>query len=173
MEADRRDLTRFKKLTDRDMDNIKIRRINKMNRSEMAVNKFKEGYNCAQSVLFCYADDLNISQDHALRIATGFGAGMGRKQEVCGAISGGILVLNHVYGRGENEDKQKQDLTYSKVRELIDEFEKKYGTVNCKKLLDGCELLTPEGQEQFSKKSLIEDCYEYVEYTVTLLDELI
>lgn len=143
-----------------------------MSRSETAVSKFKEGYNCAQSVLFCYAEDLNISKDHALRIANGFGAGMGRKQEVCGAISSGILVLNHIYGRGENEEKDKQDLLYSKVRDLIDGFEKKYGTINCKKLLDDCELMTPEGKEQFSSNNLVENCYEYVEYMVTLLDEL-
>lgn len=144
-----------------------------MNRSEIAVNKFKEGYNCAQSVLFCYADLLNISKDSALRIANGFGAGMGRKQEVCGAISGGILVLNHIYGRGENEDKQKQDLTYSKVRYLIDSFEKKYNRINCKKLLDGCELLTTDGQEKFKTNNLIDKCYGYVEYTVKLLEEII
>ncbi len=143
-----------------------------MNRSEMAVNKFKEGYNCAQSVLFSFAEDLHISKDHALRIANGFGSGMGRKQEVCGAVSGGILVLNHLYGRGENEDKDQQNLLYAKVRDLMDGFERKFGTVNCKKLLGGCELMTPEGQEQFSANNLIEDCYGYVAYTVTLLEEL-
>lgn len=144
-----------------------------MSRSEVAVNKFKEGYNCAQSVLFSYAEKLNISKDIALRISNGFGAGMGRKQEVCGAISGGILVLNHIYGRGENEDKKKQDLTYSKVRDLMNRFEHKYGTVNCKKLLGDCELLTEEGQKKFKSNNLIEKCYEYVAYTVKLLDEII
>lgn len=144
-----------------------------MNHSDIAVNQFKKGYNCAQSVLYSYAEHLNISGDTALRISCGFGAGMGRTQEVCGAISGGILVLNHIYGRGENEDKQKQELTYLKVRELIQKFEIKYGTVNCKSLLDGCELLTTEGKEKFQSNHLIEKCYEYVEYTVKLLDEII
>ena len=144
-----------------------------MNHSDIAVNQFKKGYNCAQSVLYSYAEYLNISRDTALRISCGFGAGMGRTQEVCGAISGGILVLNHLYGRGENEDKQKQELTYLKVKELIQKFEKKYGTVNCKSLLDGCELLTTEGKETFQSNHLIEKCYEYVEYTVKLLDEII
>jgi len=103
-----------------------------MNHSDIVVNQFKKGYNCAQSVLYSYAEHLNISGDTALRMSCGFGAGMGRTQEVCGAVSGGILVLNHIYGRGESEDKQKQELTYLKVRELIQKFEKKYGTVNCK-----------------------------------------
>ncbi len=144
-----------------------------MDKSEIAVNKFKDGYNCAQSVLFSYADKLNISRDLALKMANGFGGGIGRKQEVCGALSGGILVLNLIYGRGENEDKQKQEIVYSLVRELMDKFEEKYGSVNCKKLLDGCELMTSEGQEQFKSNKLIEKCYDYVEFTVRALDEII
>jgi C_GCAxxG_C_C family probable redox protein len=143
-----------------------------MDKSEIAVNKFKDGYNCAQSVLFSYADKLNISRDLALKMANGFGGGMGRKQEVCGALSGGILVLNLIYGRGENEEKQKQEIVYSLVRELMDKFEEKYGSVNCKKLLDGCELMTSEGQEQFKSNKLIEKCYDYVEFTVRALDEI-
>ena len=144
-----------------------------MDKSEIAVNKFKDGYNCAQSVLFSYADKLNISRDLALKMANGFGGGIGRKQEVCGALSGGILVLNLIYGRGENEEKQKQEIVYSLVRELMDKFEEKYGSVNCKKLLDGCELMTSEGQEQFKSNKLIEKCYDYVEFTVRALDEII
>ena len=143
-----------------------------MNRSEIAVNKFKEGYNCAQSVLFSYADKLNISNNLALQLSNGFGAGMGRKQEVCGALSGGILVLSLLYGRSENEDKQKQDITYSKVRDLMDKFKEKYTTINCKNLLDGCELLTPEGQDRFKSDKMIEKCYQYVYAVVKILDEI-
>lgn len=144
-----------------------------MSYSEIAVNKFKEGFNCAQSVLYCYAEKLNISKDIALRISSGFGAGMGRKQEVCGAISGAILVLNLLYGRGEKDEKQKQDINYSKVRELITRFENIHGTINCKKLLDGCDLLTAVGQEKFKLENLIENCYKYVEDTVKILYEII
>lgn len=105
-----------------------------MYRTEKAVNKFKEGFNCAQSVLFSYAEDLNISEGHALRIANGFGSGMGRKQEICGAVSGGILVLNHLYG---SEKAKDNDELYAKVRAFMYGFEKKFGSVNCKKLLGG------------------------------------
>ncbi len=143
-----------------------------MNRGEIGVNKFKEGYNCAQSVLFSYVNKLNISENFALKIANGFGAGMGRKQEVCGAISGGILVLNVLYGRGENEAKEKQEILYSKVRELIDRFEEQFKTVTCLNLLDDCRLLTPEGQERFTSDNMINKCYEYVDFTIKVLEEL-
>ena len=144
-----------------------------MNRRETAVSKFKEGYCCAQSVLFSYAERLNISTDMALKMADGFGAGMGRKQKVCGAISGAILALNLLYGRGENDDEDQHEFAYSKVKDLIDKFEAKNGTATCKELLHGCDLLTPEGQDTFKTQNMIEQCYGYVDDTVAILEELI
>src|ERR1035441_4030849 len=62
-------------------------------RTDIAVEKFLAGYNCAQAVLYSFCDDLGFGKDTALRLACGFGAGMARKQEVCGAITGGIIAL--------------------------------------------------------------------------------
>ena len=50
-------------------------------RSEVAVEKFLSGYNCAQSVLYSYCDDFQFDQNTALKLACGLGAGMGRKEE--------------------------------------------------------------------------------------------
>lgn len=144
-----------------------------MKRSDKAVQKFKDGYNCAQSVLFSFADILEISEDYAVRIATGFGAGMGRKQEVCGAVSGAILVLNHLYGRGDNENKEKQNDTYAIVRNFMNRFVEKNGTTYCKTLLNGCDLLTENGVEKFKSENLVEQCYGYVADAVEILDEII
>jgi len=148
-----------------------------MGKSKIAVEKFKEGYNCVRSILHSYAEDLSMSKDLALKISDGFGAGMGRKQEVCGAISGGIMILGMLYGRGENEDKQKQEKTYSKIRKFIDLFEKEYGTINCKKLLNGCELMTPEVQMRFKEENLKEKCHGYchgyIEQAGKILEKII
>jgi C_GCAxxG_C_C family probable redox protein len=143
-----------------------------MKKAEKAVAKFKEGYNCSQSVLFGFSEELNINKDMALRIANGFGAGMGRKQEVCGAISGAIMVLGLLYGRSENEGKEKQERTYAKVQDLMDEFKKEYGTVNCRELLGGCNLLTPEGQKLFADNKLIEKCHDYVRSACEIIERI-
>ncbi len=150
----------------------KIEWAEKMNRSEMAVNKFREGFNCTQSVLYSYADELGLSKDLATKIATGFGGGMGRKQEVCGAVTGALMVIGLIYGRGTEEGKEKQEITYSKVQFFIDSFISEFGTVNCKSLLDGCCLLDPEGQKTFKDNKLIDRCYEFVSASCRILDQI-
>ena len=143
-----------------------------MTNSERAVNKFKEGYNCAQSVLFSLSRYTDIDEDLSLRLATGFGAGMGRTQHVCGAVSGGLLAINALYGRGEKELKEKQDDVYLKVQHLIGEFEKRKKTIICRELLDGCDLLTPRGQSRFSSENMIEMCHSYVRSVVEIVEEI-
>ncbi len=144
-----------------------------MNRKEDALNKFKQGFNCAQSVFLSYCDKYEISKDAAFKLSNGFGGGMGRNQEVCGALSGGIMAIGMLYGRGEDDDRIKQEETYSNVRELLDKFKEKYGTVNCKELLNNCNLLTDEGQEMFKNENMKEKCCEYVSYAVKILEEII
>lgn len=75
-------------------------------RSDIALQKSLAGYNCAQAVLFSFCDDLGFDQDTALRLACGFGAGMARKQEVCGAVAGGILAIGFKHGRGEGQGRE-------------------------------------------------------------------
>lgn len=144
-----------------------------MKNDELAVNKFKDGYNCAQSMIFSFADDLGIDKSLALKLACGFGGGLGRKENVCGAITGGILILGLVFGRGDNEDKIKQEDTFKYVRDFIDRFIIKFGTIECRNLIDNIDLLTEEGQLKFKELNMINKCYKYVEYTNIVIQELI
>lgn len=123
-------------------------------RSEAALRKFSEGYNCAQSVLYAFCDDLGLSEDAALRIACGFGSGMGRKEEVCGAVSGGIMALGATFGRDEAGNSADTEKTYQKTREFMEGFAARRGSFLCRRLLRGCELTTEEGQREYKANDL-------------------
>ena len=146
---------------------------NNVNRAENAKEEFISKYNCAQSVFSSFAEELGLEKDFALRASTGFGSGMGRRQYVCGAVSGGVMVINMLYGRGEADDKEVQNIAYAKVREFICAFEDVHGTSMCRELLDGVELLTEKGQARFERENMRGLCAEYVKSAVELLEPLI
>ena len=115
-----------------------------------------------------------MSEETALKIACGLGAGMGRKEEICGAVTGGILVLGLRHGRGSKDDRSAMELTYVKTRELMDQFSGRHGTVVCRSLLNGCELMTEEGQRYFKENELlIKTCTPCVESVVEILESIL
>ena len=144
------------------------------NKIETAVQKFNSGYNCAQSVLFAYCDVLGFNKNTALKITCGFGAGMGRKQEVCGAVTGGIIAIGAKYGRGENDEQVSTEKTYEKTKELLNRFRAKHGTFICLELLDGCDLMTEKGQRYFRENNLKDKiCSECVRDVAQILEDML
>lgn len=67
-------------------------------RRETAERLFLQGYNCAQSLAGAFADVTGLEQAVMLRLASSFGGGMGRLREVCGAVTGSLMILSMVYG---------------------------------------------------------------------------
>ena len=144
-----------------------------MTKSERAISKFAGGYNCAQSVFFAFLEDLEIDQDTALKVASGFGGGMGRQGEVCGAVTGGIMALGAKHGRGEKEDPTAADVTYAKTREFMAQFASKHGSCLCRELLNGCDLATEEGQAAFREKDLKNKvCTPCVQSAVEMVEKM-
>jgi len=119
-----------------------------------AAEKLLAGYNCAQAVLYTTCDRLKLDKNTALKLACGFGAGMAREEEVCGAVSGAIMAIGLKYGRGENEDRAKTEETYAKTREFIKAFKERHSTIICRDLIR-CDLRTPEGQRYYKENDLI------------------
>ena len=125
--------------------------------------KIFETNNCAQSVLGAYAADFGLSKDTALSIAAGFGAGMGRLQKTCGAVSGALMTLGLASRFKEGDGRDKINDVYVKVRSFTEDFKKEYGTAKCSELL-GCNLLTEEGHKYFEDNKLRDKCKEYVRF---------
>ncbi len=142
-------------------------------RSDKATEKFLAGYNCAQSVLWAFADELRMEPETALKIACGFGAGMARRQETCGAVAGGIMVLGLRHGRGEGQDRAATEDTYARTQELMRRFEDDHGTCACRALLGGCDLTTDEGRKLFKDRDLLNaTCKPCVRTVVAILEDM-
>jgi len=144
-----------------------------MTKNERAMSKFMGGYNCAQSVFSAFCEDLGMDQEAALKMACGFGAGMARKGEVCGAVTGGILALGARYGRGEHDDRTATETTYAKTRQLMDQFAARHGSCLCKALLNGGDLTTEDGQKSFRENDLLNQvCKPCVQSAVEIVETI-
>ena len=118
--------------------------------ADKAADNFEGGYNCSQSVLIAMCEELGLDRNSALRVSCGFGGGMGRQQETCGALSGAIMLIGLKYGKVLPEDAGAKEKTYALVYELAKRFREKHGSTLCRDLL-GVELLTGEKEEISSK----------------------
>jgi C_GCAxxG_C_C family probable redox protein len=140
---------------------------------DTAVECFRSGFNCAQAVFSTYAEDFGINKTDALRISCGFGAGMGRMQETCGAVSGAFMLISCKHGKTKKEDTESTEITYRLIREFSDKFKAKHGTLTCKELL-GCNFQTPEGHQYFKDHNFRElKCSRYVHASAELVEEIL
>jgi len=90
---------------------------------EQAVNMFQEGSNCSQAVISVYAEESGLSRNIALKIAQGFGGGLGRMSQTCGAVTGAFMVLGLKYGNDDIHNKEAKERVYRLVREFSRRFE--------------------------------------------------
>ncbi|MCP3875842.1 MAG: C_GCAxxG_C_C family protein [Desulfobacteraceae bacterium] len=135
-----------------------------------AAKAFDSGLYCAESVLKVIAEQEGVTSPFFPRIATGFCSGMSRTCNMCGAISGGILALNMVYGRDQASESVEE--CYKVVNQLISRFESEFGTSNCQKLL-GLDLGTKEGRQGFLDQKLHKSCREYTGKVAQFTREII
>ncbi len=107
-----------------------------MDHGERAYGLFLQGYNCAQSVVVAFSEDMGMEPDFAARISSSFGGGVGRMREVCGAVSGMAMVLGVLYGYDTPGDDTVKQAHYARVQELAGEFRRRCGSIVCRELLD-------------------------------------
>lgn len=143
-----------------------------MSKSEVAVEDFRTGANCSQAVLGVYAGERDLDPDLALRIASGFGGGLGRLGHTCGAVTGAIMAIGLVASNAEPRGLASKTHVYGLVRSFVEEFEARHHTTACRELL-GCDISTPQGYEEATKLGVfVTRCPEYVRDAVEILEEL-
>ena len=112
-------------------------------RAQRAVDLFKQGFNCSQSVFAACADLYGVKDEQlALRLSASFGGGMGRMRLVCGAASGMFMLAGLHNGSATPHDNEGKMANYAFVQKLAGEFNGKYGSLICAELLG----LAPKGQ---------------------------
>ena len=106
-----------------------------MDRSELAAQLFVEGYNCAQAVAMAYSDLMGLDRETVAKLSSSFGGGFGRLREVCGAVSGMVMVAGMLYGYSSNEDDAAKMGHYKLVQELAGQFREENGSIICREIL--------------------------------------
>lgn len=140
---------------------------------EKAVGCFQEGFNCSQAILSTYGGEQGLERETALRAAAALGGGMGGLGEVCGAVSGAMLVIGLKHGYTMPRDRETKEKTYALVRDFAGRFRQRNGSLLCRDLL-GCDLTTAEGMAMARQKRLfIERCPGFVREAAEILEDVL
>lgn len=142
-----------------------------MEHSIYAAELFTQGYNCAQAVAIAFCDLTGLDQATSAKLSSSFGGGMGRMREVCGAVSGMLMVAGLLYGYdAPNPDSQKAH--YALVQELAGKFREQAGTIICRELLQNppSDPKPTPRTEEFYK---VRPCARFVMLAADILDAYI
>jgi C_GCAxxG_C_C family probable redox protein len=135
-----------------------------------AVQRFKSGLYCAESVLATLAARQGIDDPRITSLATGFCSGLSQTAGPCGAVTGAVMGLGLALVRSEGGAPVQP--AYDATQELVHRFTEEFGTTNCADLL-GCHLGTPEGQQTFKDNHLHRRCAAYTGRAAELAAEII
>ena len=143
-----------------------------MDHGMKAAELFLGGYNCAQSVVVAFSDLTGLDADFSAKMASSFGGGMGRMREVCGAVSGMLMVLGLLYGYDTPGDDVAKKAQYTVVQELSAKFREQVGSIVCREILKNPPSdpnPSPRNAEYYAKRP----CARMVLLAGQILDEYI
>ncbi len=105
-----------------------------MTKRELAESYFVEGYNCTQSVVLAFEDEIGVDRNTLLRLSASFGGGFGRLRELCGCVSGMGIVIGALHPYDAKDIKAKAE-HYALVQKLAGKFREKNGSIVCREIL--------------------------------------
>lgn len=144
-----------------------------MNKSELASEYMKKGYNCAQAVIKAYAGDVGMNEEDAVKMASVLGGGVGRTGHICGAVSGATLIIGMKFGSTDNTNIHSRDKAYQKAKELLEKFATQNKSVSCKELL-GYDISTNDGLKQARESGvMVQKCPLFVSSAAKILESII
>ncbi len=105
-------------------------------KGQKARDLFLKGYNCAQAVAGAFAEEMGLPLDVTVRAVSGFGGGMGRLREVCGAFSGAVFVMSVLYGYDDAAANEEKMRLYADIQAMAAAFREENGSLICRELLE-------------------------------------
>ncbi len=140
--------------------------------SQKAKEYFSTGYNCAQAVLRAVMEEKNLYFDQAPIVAAGFGGGISRRGEMCGALTGAIMAIGMLTYQTEKDVSKHKGLTYKMVGEFLEKFNEVHETPICNELL-GIDITDPEARSKANEEGLFSTiCPKFVETATKIVLEL-
>jgi C_GCAxxG_C_C family probable redox protein len=143
----------------------------KVNKVNLALTTYASGYNCSQSVLSAYAEDLGLDADTAKKLSSCFGGGM-RMGATCGALSGALMVLGLAKGFADYSPEQKASIEVH-CTGYISRWKETIGETNCKEIL-GLDVSDPVERQKGKEAGIFAlYCPNCIESAVLLLEEFL
>lgn len=143
-----------------------------MNHRDTAAQAFMDGYNCSQAIAVAFSDMTGLTPEFSARMASSFGGGMGRMREVCGTVSGMLMVAGLLYGYSTPGDDVSKREHYQRVQELAGKFREREGSIICREILKNPPSdpnPTPRTADFYKKRP----CVRLVMLAADILDEYI
>ena len=141
-----------------------------------ARENFMKGYNCAQAVAMSFAPELGLPEAQVALLASGFGGGMGRLREVCGAMSGAVLVYSGVKGYSDPENPEEKKRTYARIQRIGAGFKERFGSCICREILAGlaaAKSTSPAAESRTAQFYAERPCLRCVETAARLAAQLL
>jgi len=142
----------------------------RQNKVDEAIACFDERFNCAQAVLSTYCEEFDMDKQLALKVAGGMGAGMGRLQETCGAVTGAYMLIGLMHGKDTIGDEAAKEKTYALVQEFAKRFVERNGSTGCRELI-GVDLVN--GDKQTIADQVVAVCPKMIRDAVEIIEELL
>ena len=138
------------------------------NSAEKAKKIFQEQKaHCAQAIFSAYGEQLSegkVDFDTCMKIASAFSGGIARTGNVCGALTGALMVIGLKYGSAEKADEI--------AGYLLKEFKSLNRSIICRVLINH-DLLTDEDVKHAFKTGAFDNCPKFVEDVTMILDKLL
>ena len=147
----------------------------KEDRIQRAVELFMQGYGCCQSVVCAFSDLYGLDEEMALRISAGFGGGVGRMRMMCGTCSALVILAGLEKGQTRGEDREGKAACYQLVRQLLETFRQRNGSIICAELLQmngiKAETNTSQPDERNAEYYRVRPCARKVESAARVFAE--